>query len=223
MGNPFSGIGAEYDAWYETPLGAFVEETERALLLEVLAPRPVEVVADIGAGTGRLARYLAEHAGVHVVAVEPSASMREVGERETSALAVEWHEAVAEDLPLKDGSVDAALLVTVLEFLEDPARAIVEVRRVLRPHGRLVVGVLSALSAWGALYRQLADEHVQPWASARFWTPSSLGGLLDLADRCVGGSLFLAPNAEQPYPEADAAGRRAGNEPAFLVARWEKT
>lgn len=222
MGNPFSGIGAEYDAWYATPLGAFVEETERALLLDVLSPRPVEVVADIGAGTGRFARYLAEQASVRVVAVEPSTTMREVGERETSALAVEWHGAVAEDLPLEKGSVDAALLVTVVEFVEDPARAIAEARRVLKPRGRLVVGALSALSPWGALYRQLADERVQPWASARFQTPERLAALLDIPVNFVQGSLFLAPKAEQPYPEADAAGRRAGNEPAFLVASWDK-
>ncbi len=138
--NPFAGVGEEYDAWYTEPLGAFVEEVERALLLDALRPRPQETIADVGAGTGRLTAYLAQREGARVVAVEPSASMRAVGEGHTPGLAVEWRDGVAEELPLGDASVDAVALVTILEFVPDPARAVAEARRVLRPGGRLVVG-----------------------------------------------------------------------------------
>lgn len=222
MKNPFSEIGEEYDVWYGDPLGAHVEATERALLMELLLPQHGETIVDIGAGTGRLAQHLAEQARARVIAVEPSPSMRKIGEARTEGLEVEWHTAVAEELPLADGSVDAALLVTVLEFVQDPSGAVREARRVLRAGGRLVVGALSALSGWGALYRHLADGGVDPWASARFWTRDSLGGLLGLAPDGVQGALLLSPGARPPYAEAEAAGRRAGNEPAFLVARWDK-
>ena len=220
--NPFAGVGEEYDAWYTEPLGAFVEEVERALLLDGLRPRPQETIADVGAGTGRLAAYLAQHQAARVVAVEPSASMRAAGEGRTRGLAVEWRDGVAEELPQGDASVDAVALVTVLEFVPDPARAVAEARRVLRPGGRLVVGGLSPLSGWGALYRHLGDGGAEPWASARFWTPEDLANLLGVPEASVRGALSLAPSAEPPYPEADAAGSRAGNAPAFLVARWER-
>lgn len=222
MDNPFTEIGREYDKWYEEPLGAFVEEEERRLLLDVLVPRRGEIIADIGAGTGRLAGHLAREAGVSVIAVEPATSMREIGRRRDRGLAVEWHEGAAESLPIEDASVDAALLVTVVEFLPRPERAVVEARRVLRPGGRLLVGALSKLSSWGALYRHLGDTGVEPWASARLRTRATLADLLGIAPLSIRGALYLSPGAEQPFEQANDAGRRAGNEPAFLVGRWDK-
>ena len=48
----------------------------------------------------------------------------------------------ATDLPFEDGSVDAIVLTAVLGEIPDRAAALAEVRRVLRPGGRLVVGEL---------------------------------------------------------------------------------
>jgi ubiquinone/menaquinone biosynthesis C-methylase UbiE len=48
--------------------------------------------------------------------------------------------ASAYELPLPDGSVDRAFMVTVLAEIPDPVRALREIRRVLRPDGRLAVG-----------------------------------------------------------------------------------
>lgn len=47
--------------------------------------------------------------------------------------------AVAEDLPLKDGSVDAALLSTSLDHIEDVDKAIAELKRILAPGGRMYI------------------------------------------------------------------------------------
>ncbi|WP_222426600.1 class I SAM-dependent methyltransferase [Amycolatopsis rhizosphaerae] len=46
----------------------------------------------------------------------------------------------AHELPFADGSFDAAYLVTALGEIPDPARTLAELRRVLKPFGRLVVG-----------------------------------------------------------------------------------
>lgn len=220
--NPFEGIGAEYDAWYDSPLGTFVEETELELLFRVLAPQSGETVLDIGAGTGRVAERLSREHGARVLAVEPSDSMRLEGVRRTAGLDVRWVAAEAESLDIESGSADAALLVTVLEFATDPATAVQEAKRVIRPGGRLVVAALNALSPWTALYRSLGDEGVQPWACARYWSRESLAGLTGTAVGDALGALYAAPAAEPPFAEADSAGRRAGNAPAFIVARWEK-
>jgi ubiquinone/menaquinone biosynthesis C-methylase UbiE len=48
---------------------------------------------------------------------------------------VETHVASASALPLDDASVDRAFLITVLPEIPDPARALVELRRVLKPDG----------------------------------------------------------------------------------------
>ncbi len=209
----------DVDAWYRDPLGAWMEQTEQDLLIECLGLRPGEMVVDVNAGTGRLARSVTQRSGGRVLAVEPSGSLRALGEKRTEGLSVEWSEGIPEALPVGDREADAVLLVTVLDFVHDPKRVLGEARRVLRPGGRLVVGSLCALSPWAALYRYLGEQGVGPWVGAHLWTEDELARLLGIPDTEVRQCVYLAPSAQPPYPEADAAGRRAGNKGAFLVAR----
>jgi SAM-dependent methyltransferase len=90
-------------------------------------------VLDLGAGTGKLTTRLVER-GLDVVAVDPIPDMLEVlrgSLPETVALL-----GTAEEIPLEDNSVDAVLVAQAWHWV-DPARAIPEVARVLRPGGRL--------------------------------------------------------------------------------------
>lgn len=78
-----------------------------------------------------------------VVAVEPSASMRRaahdrVAQYERSR-PIQVLDAVAEDLPLADDSVDSILFAYVLCSVDDPTRALAEARRVLHPGGVIAV------------------------------------------------------------------------------------
>lgn len=102
--------------------------------LDWLVPAQAREVLDLGAGTGKLTAQLAGR-GLSVTAVEPSDRMRAelesaLGGRVT-ALAGR-----AEEIPLPDESVDAVLVAQAWHWV-DPARAILEVARVLRPAGRL--------------------------------------------------------------------------------------
>jgi SAM-dependent methyltransferase len=80
-------------------------------------------VVNVGAGTGNY-----EPVDRDVVAVEPSAEMRARRPRE----AARCLEGVAEDLPLADDAVDAAMAVLTIHHWSDPARGIAEMRRVAR-------------------------------------------------------------------------------------------
>jgi ArsR family transcriptional regulator len=130
----FAGAAGAWDKLraevYGTSLGM------EALL--ALLPREW-TVADLGCGTGAVAEELARRFA-RVIAVDQSGEMlRAARKRLARARNVEIHEARLEALPLADASCDAALAVLVLSYLEDPAAALREAARILRPGGRLVV------------------------------------------------------------------------------------
>jgi len=106
-------------------------------LLSLLPPDLV--VVDLGCGTGEVVAALAPVCA-KVIGVDHEEAMLEVARARTKGLgAVDLRQAALEDLPLPDGSVDAALCMLVLHHVADPARILAEARRVLRPRGRVVV------------------------------------------------------------------------------------
>jgi SAM-dependent methyltransferase len=213
---------ARYEDWFTSPLGAFVDALERPALQRAVADlTPGGRVVDIGAGTGHFARTLA---GRHrIIAVEPGRAMVEEGRRRAAGLPVSWCTGVGERLPLADRSTDTAVLMTVLEWVDDPKRCVREVERVVRPGGRLIIGYLCALSPWAARYRRRADDGEAPWTDASFFTRSDIEDLVGSEPAGAEGVVHLAPDAVEPWPDADAAGRRAGNRPAVEVLRWNLT
>jgi SAM-dependent methyltransferase len=91
-------------------------------------------VLEVGAGTGlNLPHY---PAGLDLVLTEPDAAMATRLRRRTGAVPVVA--APAEALPFEDGAFDAVVSTMVLCTVADPAASIRELRRVLRPGGRLV-------------------------------------------------------------------------------------
>ncbi|MCG7592905.1 class I SAM-dependent methyltransferase [Mycobacterium sp. C3-094] len=101
--------------------------------IEWLLPENAHTVLDLGAGTGKLTTRLVER-GLDVVAVDPIPEMLELLRTslpDTPALL-----GTAEEIPLPDNSVDAVLVAQAWHWF-DPAQAIEEVARVLRPGGRL--------------------------------------------------------------------------------------
>ncbi|WBB78050.1 methyltransferase domain-containing protein [Micromonospora sp. WMMD882] len=99
-----------------------------------LDPRPGVRVLDLGSGTGRWAQaFTAWYDRVEVVAVEPAEAMRA---RSVYRPVVAGD---AEHVPLRDGSVDAVWLSTVVHHVPDLTRAARELRRVLRPGGRVLI------------------------------------------------------------------------------------
>jgi SAM-dependent methyltransferase len=106
-----------------------------AAALDWLVPADCGLAVDVAAGTGLFTRALLGRAA-EVVAVEPDERMRAVLAQRSPRVRVldGW----GERIPLKDGCADALFVSTAWHWL-DPARAIPEIARVLRPGGRLGV------------------------------------------------------------------------------------
>jgi ubiquinone/menaquinone biosynthesis C-methylase UbiE len=101
-----------------------------------LRPSQGMTLVDIGAGTGAFAAAFSDWYGVSVVAVEPSAAMRDQIPRTP---AIEVLEGNASALPLPDESADAAWLSLVIHHIPDLGAAAHEIRRVLRPGAPVLI------------------------------------------------------------------------------------
>ena len=100
---------------------------------------PALVVGDLGCGTGQLTETVAPHV-TRVIAVDGSPDMLDAARRRLAECAnVDVRQGDLESLPLDDGALDAAMLSLVLHYSPDPARALREVARVVRPGGRVLI------------------------------------------------------------------------------------
>lgn len=106
--------------------------------LAALAP-PDAIVGDLGCGTGQMTATLAPCVA-RVIAVDASAEMLQAAQRRVAGAAnVDLRRGNLEALPIDDGRLDLALVTLVLHHVAEPAAALVEVARVVKPGGRLIL------------------------------------------------------------------------------------
>jgi len=125
---------AAFKAAREIPRDGLAEWREA--IRRHLRPAQGMTLVDIGAGTGQFATAFRDWFGVGVVAVEPSAAMRDQIPR---APGIEVLEGDACSLPLPDEAADGAWLSLVLHHIPDLEVAAREIRRVLRPGAPVLI------------------------------------------------------------------------------------
>lgn len=127
-----------YSEWWQEGFtdGADAEYTEQIIPLILEHLPATGTLVDIGAGEGQIARVAAA-SGMRSIAVERANGQLSVGAARGGD--VWWVQGEAVELPLADGSVDAAVLCLVIEHIEDLDAALSETARVLRPGGRLLI------------------------------------------------------------------------------------
>ena len=136
----FNEQAEKYDRWFESYPQVFESELNA---LKRFLPEEVPFSLEVGAGTGRFASHLGIKIGV-----EPAVRMAQMAKKRKVEVIV----AVAESLPFSDLSFELVLLNTVLCFLNDPETAIKEAKRVLKPKGKLLIGMIDKNSFLARLY-----------------------------------------------------------------------
>jgi ubiquinone/menaquinone biosynthesis C-methylase UbiE len=173
MGVRFGGkIAQNYEAWYNTPKGRFVDTLEKRVIADLCRIRPGQKVLEIGCGTGHFSAYF-EELGAGVVGLDTSPEMLRVAKELRGDLKVDFDQGDAYRLPFADNSFDLVAMITTLEFMSSPEKALAEAFRVSQ--GRVFLGVLNrnSLLAWR---RKRSAKKV--WQEARFYSLREVLALL---------------------------------------------
>ncbi|MDH3540087.1 MAG: class I SAM-dependent methyltransferase [Acidimicrobiia bacterium] len=140
---------------YHRPIVGRVLRRRASWIDSVLTGRPPDNLLEVGYGSGILQPALARHAkSLYGIDIHPHAS--EVADRLSSfGISTRLLQGDGQHLPFADASLGIVVMVSTLSFIPDPAAALREAKRVLRPGGRLVALVARALpftdQMWGRL------------------------------------------------------------------------
>lgn len=173
-----------YQRWTRSEPGQSAIEIEKELLQRLWSPLASQRVLEVGCGTGIFLDWFAR-LGHQTTGLDPSPDMLNFA-RENLPERVALDRGFAEDLPYPDNFFDTVALITTLEFVDNPHRAVKEACRVARSH--VLVGSLNLYSpmVWtqrvGSLLRPSVYRH------ARFY---GIWGLRSLFEQVLSGPVPL--------------------------------
>ncbi len=131
----FNGVANQWD----TMRKGFFPEAVRETAFSIADVQPGTLAADIGAGTGFITEGLIQK-GLNVIAVDQSEAMlMEMQKNSSDTGRLECRQGTAEQLPVKERTMDYVFANMYLHHVETPYVAIAEMKRILKPGGRLII------------------------------------------------------------------------------------
>ena len=138
----FDAIAPRYD-FLNRVLSGGIDQIWRRNVIKLIASDFPERVLDVATGTGDLAIMAANYGLESVIGVDISEEMLEVGRGKVVSKGlsekIDLQTGDAEKLPFSDKQFDAAMVAFGVRNFEDLAGGLAQIRRVLKPGGRLVV------------------------------------------------------------------------------------
>jgi ubiquinone/menaquinone biosynthesis C-methylase UbiE len=170
-------VAHAYHQWYETKKGKLADGLEKELVLKIGELRFGENILDVGCGTGNHLQFFVAM-GMKTTGIDISLPMLRVAMKtlsKTTGLCL----AKAEALPFKARTFDCIVLMTTLEFVEDPLETLKEAIRVSK--NRILLGVLNRYSLTGMIRRIKGLLHSSIYNEARFYSIWELKKLVSQA------------------------------------------
>jgi ubiquinone/menaquinone biosynthesis C-methylase UbiE len=156
-----------YDRWFDEHPVLF--ESELRALEKVVPYNKYGV--EIGIGTGRFAEKCAIDRGI-----DPSENMARIAEERGTKTFI----ARAENMPFQSSTFDYTVMITVDCFLENIPKAFGEVRRILKPGGECIIGMIDKNSPLGQSYQKKKTKSPF-YQHANFHSPGEITELLKSA------------------------------------------
>lgn len=158
----------EYDQWFDKHSAIYQSEI---LAIQLAIPKNKTGI-EIGVGTGRFAQPLKIKFGI-----EPSENMARVAEQR----GITVYRALAENLPIDNGTFDFALMVTTVCFISDIPKAFSEVHRILKPQGEIILAIIDKNSELGRKY-EMEKSTNKFYKDANFHCTEELTELMKQSD-----------------------------------------
>lgn len=223
----FDQSAVTYDQWIETPLGSFAYKRERELLFQVANPQPKDKILEIGCGTGLLTKTFVE-IGSDVTGIDISSEMVKIALSKPELQTATIRQGDIKSIPFEDQTFDLVIGNAVLEYVDDPQRALHETMRVVKQGGRLVVGCLNKTSPWVQYFKHKAKaDPGSVFRHARFLSVSYLEKVLQKRADQIAYGLYVPPDYkgnvdEITQLENELAIQVDFHEAGYFVVKWDK-
>lgn len=165
--NVFDQKAKEYDQWFDEHPVLFQSELEA---LDKVVPYN-KYGLEVGIGTGRFAKACAIDRGI-----DPSESMARIAEQRGTKTLI----AKAENMPFPSNTFGFVVMVTVVCFLDDINKALQEIKRVLKPDGELIIGLIDKESPLGQQYQKKKEKNPF-YKEAQFYSVDEITEILSEA------------------------------------------
>ncbi|MFA5093533.1 MAG: methyltransferase domain-containing protein [Candidatus Omnitrophota bacterium] len=165
MSDTFDRHYKKYDAWYDRNKYAFLSELKA---IKKVLPQNKKGL-EIGVGTGRFAASLGIKCGV-----DPSGNMLKIAKTR----GIDVRRASGERLPFERDVFDYVAIIIALCFVKDPIKVLIEAKRVLKPRGKVIIGIIDKDSFLGKFYQHKKSLF---YKRARFFAVQEVVNLLKMS------------------------------------------
>ncbi len=142
---PFELYTRKYEIWFEENIPLYLSELN--LLKELIHG---DMTIEVGCGSGRFAIPLGIKIGI-----EPSYKMAGLSRAKGLDVII----GIAESIPLMDEIADTVLMVTTICFVDDVIKSLMEIYRILKRNGKVVIGFVDRDSELGKFYESIKDKN----------------------------------------------------------------
>lgn len=221
----FDKEAENYDEWYVSKLGRFVDEVESSCAFGLFDIPKGSRILEVGCGTGNFSIKLAKM-GYEVVAIDVSEEMLLLAREKAKVenLSIEFHKLDICENEFEDGSFDGIFSMAVFEFIPDSLSAMDQMMRTLRSEGQLIIGTINRDSAWGDFYESEYVKENSVFKNANLKSMDEMKNMYSENLNATSQCLFISPlvSEEDITMEDEMRLREEGEKGGFICLKWIK-